>query len=164
MFIRIYLLDRHGLLLPITIQLLRCRIHRGPDFTSSLFCLVKVFIETKNRCLFNIGLLTDDSYLRPVWKAQLCPYLVFTDLLSLDLLYLNRVQNYTLMFQLVKGFDGSISTNFQISFFCYFFVISSGACFITSSCRSIPSYNNIARDPIKVVVKGSILIMPLRGI
>jgi hypothetical protein len=86
--------------------------------------LSRSFLETKNRCLFNIGLLTDDSYLRPVWKAQLCPYLVFTDLLSLDLLYLNRVQNYTLMFQLVKGFDGSIFDQFGFSLFLTPFISS----------------------------------------
>jgi hypothetical protein len=86
--------------------------------------LSRSFLETKNRCLFNIGLLTDDSYLRPVWKAQLCPYLVFTDLLSLDLLYLNRVQNYTLMFQLVKGFDGSIFDQFGNSLFVAPFISS----------------------------------------
>lgn len=103
---------------------------------------------------FNIGFLTDETCLRSVFVTQLCPYSIFTDLLSRDLLFLNRVANYTLLYQLVKGFDVPISANLQISFSYYFFVISSGACFITSSCRSIPSYNNIARDLIKLIVKG----------
>ncbi len=44
-------------------------------------------------------------------------YLVFTDLLSQDLLYLNRVANYTLLYQLVKGFGLPILEQLQIPFF-----------------------------------------------
>lgn len=74
---------------------------------------------------FNIGFLTDETCLRSVIVTQLCPYSIFTDLLSRDLLFLNRVANYTLLYQLVKGFDVPISAYFQISLFllflCYFF-------------------------------------------
>jgi hypothetical protein len=47
-------------------------------------------------------------------------YLVFTDLLSQDLLYLNRVANYTLLYQLVKGFGLPILAKLQIPFFYFF--------------------------------------------
>ena len=40
---------------------------------------------------FNIGFLTDETCLRSVFVTQLCPYSIFTDLLSRDLLFLNRV-------------------------------------------------------------------------
>jgi len=65
---------------------------------------------------FNIGFLTDETCLGH-FLTLLCPYSIFTDLLSRDLLFLNRVANYTLLYQLVKGFGVPISANFQISFF-----------------------------------------------
>lgn len=61
---------------------------------------------------FNIGSRTDETCLGH-FLTLLCPYSIFTDLLSRDLLYLNRVTNYTLLSQLVKGFDWPILTKFQ---------------------------------------------------